>query len=90
MLFDGDGSRITLTPRCQEGERYGYYVSRPLITMDQPNGHEDLTHCACVLGVYLTTQSITRFVEKVLVERFEIVCKAQDLKTIAITYRPDL
>lgn len=64
--------------------------SRPLITKDQPNGHEDLTHCACVLGVYLTTQSITRFVEKVLVERFEMVCKTQDLKTIAITYRPDL
>ena len=44
----------------------------------------------CVLGVYLTIQSITRVVEEVLVERFEIVCKTQDLKTVAITYRPDL
>src|SRR5215472_10368195 len=33
---------------------------------------------------------LARVVEKVLVERFEIVGKTQDLKTVAITYRPDL
>ena len=33
---------------------------------------------------------VVRVVEKVLVARFETVCEAQDLKTVAITNGPDL
>jgi len=61
-----------------------------IVVSRRQNGHEDLTHGACVLPVCPTIWSIIRVVEKVLVERFEIFCKTQDLKTIAITYGPDL
>src|SRR5262244_2468599 len=38
LLFDGDGNRITPTHAVKQGTRYHYYISRPLITNDQPEG----------------------------------------------------
>ncbi len=38
MLFDGDGNRMTPTHATNKGTRYRYYVSRPLITVDQTDG----------------------------------------------------
>src|SRR5690242_7280375 len=35
MLFDADGNRMTPTHATEQGTRYRYYVSRPLITNDQ-------------------------------------------------------
>src|SRR5262249_36512784 len=36
MLFDRDGNRMTPSYAVKQGARYRYYVSRPLITQDQP------------------------------------------------------
>jgi|SRR6516162_3019873 hypothetical protein len=36
MLFDGDGNRMTPSHAVKKGTRYGYYVSRRLITQNQP------------------------------------------------------
>src|SRR5690349_10180541 len=35
ILFDGDGNRMTPTHAIKKRTRYGYYVSRPLVTEDQ-------------------------------------------------------
>ena len=48
MLFDGEGNRMTPSYAVKKGTRYRYYVSRPLITQDQP---EDVRPgCASQLG----------------------------------------
>ena len=57
-----------------------------IATSRRQNEHNDRPYCVCACCLEL----IARVVEKVLVKRFEIVFKAQDLKTIAITHRPDL
>jgi site-specific DNA recombinase len=38
MLFDGDSNRMTPSHAVKKGTRYRYYVSRPLISKDQPDG----------------------------------------------------
>src|SRR5262245_44941540 len=50
-----------------------------------------ISHCAC-LACYLSDDLLTpdRFRHKVLVACFESVCKAEDLKTVAITDDPKL
>jgi hypothetical protein len=42
MLFDGDGSRMIPSHAVKKGTRYRYYVSRPLIIKDQPDGSAGL------------------------------------------------
>jgi site-specific DNA recombinase len=37
MLFDSDGNRMTPSHAVKKGTRYRYYVSRPLISKDQPD-----------------------------------------------------
>ena len=47
MLFDGDGNRMTPSYAVKKGTRYRYYVSRPLIIKDQPDGSAGLRRQAC-------------------------------------------
>jgi DNA invertase Pin-like site-specific DNA recombinase len=42
LLFDGDGNRMTPSHAVKKGTRYRYYLSRPLITKDQPDGSAGL------------------------------------------------
>ena len=51
-----------------------------------------ISHCACPACYLPDDLFIVRVLEKVLVERFplEIVCKAEDLKTVAITDGPNM
>src|SRR5262249_20677413 len=42
MLFDRDGNRMTPGYAVKKGTRYRYYVSRPLITQNQPGGSNAL------------------------------------------------
>jgi site-specific DNA recombinase len=42
MLFDGDGNRMTPSHAVKKGTRYRYYVSRPLISKDEPDGSAGL------------------------------------------------
>ena len=42
MLFDRDGNRMTPSHAVKKGTRYCYYVSRPLITKDQPESSTGL------------------------------------------------
>lgn len=52
--------------------------------------HMKISHCAS-LACYMHDDRLTRpSFEKVLVERLESFCKAQDLKTVAITDGPNL
>jgi site-specific DNA recombinase len=42
MLFDADGNRMTPSHAVKKGTRYRYYISRPLIAKDQPDGSAGL------------------------------------------------
>ena len=61
----------------------------PAWLLPAANRISNIPHCAC-LACYLPDDLLTpdRFRHKVLVACFESVCKAEDLKTVAITDDP--
>jgi hypothetical protein len=56
LLFDHDGNRMTPSHAVKNGTRYRYYVSRPLITKDQPENSTGLRIPAAEIEQLVTSR----------------------------------